>query len=595
MKGMHGKGLSVNLTNENVQALDIDDTTLHQYLGGRGLGLKLLSNFVKPTIDPLGPENHLIFSTGPLTGTSVQTSSRLALVTKSPLTGLILYSNTGGSIGYVLKSTGYDVIDVSGALNSPGYLHITGEGHASIIECEDLWGKDTSETMSFLMKKIEGRYHALMIGPAGENQVAYSSIMNDGNHRAFGRGGSGAVMGSKNLKAIVVEQGHAKTEIANNELLTTYVKSARDKIKVIPITRSALPLFGTAGLVNVINELGMLPIRNFQSGFSEHADKLSGESIREQIFEKEEGCHTCPIRCGRLTKTSSMAGKGPEFESLLLGTLTEVFDLETVTHANYLCNLLGIDTISAAGTISCAMELQDIGIMIERDIRFGNKDILVELIRKIAYKEGIGEKLAGGSAKLASHYEHPEVAMQVKGMELPAYDPRGAIGHALGYATSNRGGCHLTGYLAAMEVFAAPKKIPRKSSGSKADLLVLKQHQSAIEDSLVICKFVGYALGFDFYSRYVTAVTGEDFNITQLMKIGERIYNHERWFNIQAGMDANADSLPSRFLTEPLKEGHSKGITVPLSSLLNDYYRIRKWDEHGIPTTEILTELGIDH
>jgi aldehyde:ferredoxin oxidoreductase len=277
-----------------------------------------------------------------------------------------------------------------------------------------------------------------------------------------------------------------------------------------------------------------------------------------------------------------------------LGTLTSIFDLETVTHANYHCNLVGLDSISTAGTISCAMELQEKDVLKDNRIHFGNRDILVELIQKIASKEGIGKDLALGSAKLAEKYGHPESAMHVKGMELPAYDPRGALGHALGYATSNRGGCHLTGYMAAMEVFAAPKKIPRKSVTSKDDLLILKQHQSAIEDSLIVCKFVGYALGFDFYSRFATAVTGEDFNITRLMKIGERIYNLERLFNIKAGLKMKDDTLPERFLSQPLKDGPSKGISVPLHSLLNGYYRIRQWDENGVPTKEKLAELNLE-
>jgi len=591
---MHGKLLLVDLSNFMFEIVTIDKHVYDQYLGGRGLGVKLFTSRTDPKIDPLSPENILVFTTGPLTGTTVPTSGRFSLVTKSPLTNFILYSNTGGSIGPVLKSTGYDGLIVTGKLDKPGYIRISGDGEAQIVSNDYLWGRDTLETQAFFKERIENRFHTLMIGPAGENQILYACIMNDGNHRAFGRGGSGAVMGSKNLKAIVCEFGKEKTEIANETLLKTYVKSARDKIKVVPITRSSLPLFGTAGLVNIINELGMLPTKNFQVGYSDEADMLSGETIRKEILVKEEGCHACPIRCGRLTKTNSMNGKGPEFESLLLGTLTNIFDLETVTHANYYCNLLGLDTITTAGTISCAMELQELGIIDNNDIRFGNKDILIEIVQHIAQKTGVGQDLALGSARLAKKYKHPESAMQVKGMELPAYDPRGAIGHALGYATSNRGGCHLTGYLAAMEVFAAPKKIPRKSTGSKADLLVLKQHQSAVEDSLIVCKFVGYALGFDFYSRFATAVTGEDMNITRLMQIGERIYNLERMFNIKAGLKRQDDSLPERFLSEPLKEGFSKGITVPLDSLLEGYYRIRKWDENGIPTKEKLEELDLD-
>ena len=594
LKGTHGRVLSIDLTESKSNQVSLEENVYDQYLGGRGLGIRLLTKTIDPRIDPLSPDNHLVFTTGPLTGSTVPTSGRFSLVTKSPLTGLILYSNTGGAIGPALKSTGYDGLIVRGELDNPGYLHISSDGEVEIKTNQTLWGKDTLETQSFFKEKIENRFHSLMIGPAGENLIPYASIMNDGNHRAFGRGGSGAVMGSKNLKAIVIEFGKEKTETADSNLLKTYIKSARDKIKVVPITRSSLPLFGTAGLVNIINELGMLPIRNFQIGFSDKADSLSGETIRKDLLVSDEGCYACPIRCGRLTKTKSMNGKGPEFESLLLGTLTEIYDLETVAHANYFCNLFGLDTITTAGTISCAMELQERGFLKDDRVRFGNKEILVELVKQIARRDSFGQELALGSVKLAEKYGHLESAMHVKGMELPAYDPRGAMGHALGYATSNRGGCHLTGYMAAMEVFAAPKKIPRKSTGSKADLLVLKQHQSAVEDSLIVCKFVGYALGFDFYSRFATAVTGKDLNISKLMKIGERIYNLERVFNIKAGMEKQADSLPERFLSEPLKDGFSKGITVPLNSLLEGYYRIRKWDDNGIPTMEKLSELDLD-
>jgi len=593
MKGMHNKLLSVDLSAQSSEESAIDAETLTDYLGGRGLGVKLFTSLVNPRTDPLSPDNCLVFAIGPLTGSIVPTSGRFSLVTKSPLTGLILYSNTGGSVGPALKSTGYDCLIVSGRLDEPGYVLVSESESPQIVPCDDFWGLDTLETQNRLESLGLGRFHSLMIGPAGENGVLYASIMNDGNHRAFGRGGSGAVMGAKNLKAIVIKVGKAKPDIGNPELLSTYVKSARDKMKVAPITNSSLPMFGTAGLVNVINELGMLGIRNFQMGYSHEAENLSGEAIREQIFEKDEGCHACPIRCGRMTKTKSMNGKGPEFESVLLGTLTGIFDLVTVTEANYHCNLLGLDTISTAGTISCAMELHEKGALNDDRIHFGNKDILIPLIEDIAHRRGIGEEMASGSARLAAKHNMSDAAVHVKGMELPAYDPRGAIGHALGYATSNRGGCHLTGYLVAMEVFAAPKKIPRASTGSKADLLVLKQHQSAVEDSLIVCKFAGYALGFDFYSRFATAVTGEDLNITRLMKIGERIYNLERLFNVKAGLSRKDDTLPKRFLTEPLSEGLSKGRTVPLDSMLEDYYRLRDWDETGAPSKAKLEQLGI--
>lgn len=434
-----------------------------------------------------------------------------------------------------------------------------------------------------------------MIGPAGENQVRISSIMND-SERAFGRGGVGAVMGSKNLKAIVVKDGRQKTEIANKALLQIYVADALDKIKVVPITRAAFPLFGTAATLNVINSLGMLPVRNFKKGYSKDAGKTGGEAIRDRIFEKPEGCYGCSIKCGRKTKAGNMKGKGPEYESVwALGANCDIYDLIKITQANYYCNKLGLDTISVGGTISCAMELQEKGLFDHNEIRFGNENVLISLIKKIAYKEGIGAELSEGSKRLAEKYGSTDSSMQVKGLELPAYDPRGAMGHALGYATSNRGGCHLTGYLAAMEIFAVPKKIPRFTIGGKADQLVLKQHQNAIEDSLVNCKFAGYALGFDYQSRFVTTITGIDFDISRLLKIGERIYNLERMFNVEAGFVKGDDNLPSRFIHEPFKEGLSKNRVVPLESMLQDYYSVRGWDENGVPESEKLKELGLDY
>jgi aldehyde:ferredoxin oxidoreductase len=289
-----------------------------------------------------------------------------------------------------------------------------------------------------------------------------------------------------------------------------------------------------------------------------------------------------------------MKGNGPEYETVWsLGANLEIFNLIKTSQANYWCNKLGIDTISMGVTISCAMELQEKGMFPHDEVTFGNEDVLVDLVKKTAYREGVGNELAEGSRILAGKYGDPETAIHVKGLELPAYDPRGAMGHALGYATSNRGGCHLTGYLAAMEIFNAPKKIPRFTVEGKPDLLVLKQNQSVIEDSLVNCKFSGYALGFDFHSRFVTAITGCDFNITRLLLIGERVYNLERLFNIKAGVGSEEDKLPKRFLDEPFTEGLSKGRVVPIKEMLAGYYRVRGWDENGVPKPKKLEELGL--
>jgi aldehyde:ferredoxin oxidoreductase len=593
MKGLFNKIIEVNLNDRSHQVINIADEVYESYLGGRGLGVKLFTDRVLPTVDPLSPENKLVFTIGPVTGTSVSTSGRMSLVTKSPLTGTIFYSNTGGIFGFSMKRCGIDGIIIEGKSEKPCYIVIDGDKGLEIKDADELWGLDTEETYNKL-KEIEGeKVRTLEIGPAGENQVLLASIMNDAS-RAFGRGGVGAVLGSKNLKAIAVINGKQKTEVDNPELLKNYAKSALDKIKALPVTRSALPLFGTAGVLHVTNSLGMLPIRNFKYGQHEKAPLIGGEAIRKEILVKTEACYGCTIRCGRLTEAGNMKGKGPEYETVwALGANCEIFDLIKITQANYHCNMLGLDTISMGVTISCAMELQDKGLFPYEEVKFGNEDVLSELVIKTARKKGIGADLAEGSKRLAEKYGDAETAIHVKGMELPAYDPRGAMGHALGYATSNRGGCHLTGYMAAMEIFNAPKKIPRFTLGGKPDLLVLKQNQSAIEDSLVNCKFSGYALGFDYQARFVSAITGLDFNVTRLLEIGERIYNLERVFNIGAGFSNDDDKLPERFETVPFKEGLSKDRLVPINEMLSAYYSVRGWDENGIPKKEKLEELGL--
>ena len=593
MKGLNNKILEIDLNHDKFNEVSVPEEFLLDYIGGRGLGVKLLSDKLPINLNPLDPKNLLIFATGPFGGTTVPTNGRFSLVTKSPLTNGIFYSNSGGSFGVVMKRCGYDAILIQGALKEPGYLLIEGGEEPIINEASKLWGCDTEKTLEEL-KKIEGnRINSLMIGLAGENLIKIAAIMNDAT-RAFGRGGVGAVMGSKNLKAIVVKGGDAKVDIHDRELLKKYVKVAQDKIKVVPITRSSLPKFGTSALVNVINILGMFPINNFQKGYDERATKVSGEEINKKLTQEHEGCYACPIRCGRLTKAGDMKGKGPEYESVwALGPNVGIYDLITVTQANYLCNKYGIDTISCGGSIACAMELQEKGLLNDSSLKFGNDSILKELVKKIAFKEGIGAQIGEGSRILSKNYNSEEYAMHVKGLELPAYDPRGAIGHALGYATSNRGGCHLTGYMASLEIFAAPKKIDRFTMAGKPDLLVLKQNQKAIEDSLVICAFAGWALGLDYYARFMKAITGIDFDVMKLLEIGERIYNLEKIFNIREGLSKKDDNLPPRFLQEPLTEGISKGHVVSLEKLLEQYYFVRGWDKDGSPKPKLLKKLGI--
>ena len=584
--------LKVNLTSGVISVEELDSEITRNYIGGTGVGVRLFADSHPKGVDPIGPENSTIISTGPLTGSRAPTSGRFSLVTRSPLTGTIFDSNSGGNWGVKLKRCGFDGVWITGRSRDPVYLKIS-EDDAELRGAEDLWGKDVSETSQEFREAEGGKVSVLAIGTAGENLVKFSAIMND-EHRAFGRGGVGAVWGSKNLKAIVVEPGTKRSEIARPDSFQRYVMSAFRKAVQGPITGQALRLFGTSVLVNIINEFGLLPVRNNQSGCDVGVDSISGESIKKNIFVKPEACFNCPIACGRVTKTGGRSGKGPEFESVwALGAQCGIFDLGSVTEANYECNRLGLDTISTGATISCAMELYQRGLL-EEKIEFGDAKVLQPLIRKIASREGIGMDLAEGSVRFAHKQGAEEYAMAVKGLELPAYDPRGAMGQALAYATSNRGGCHLRGYMVGWEVLGSPKMLPRFNLSGKTDILVRIQNLSRVTDSLVTCKFLEYSVGYDHLARILSAATGIDYTVSSLQKIGERIWNLERLYNIREGIDGAQDTLPARFLEEPLGEGPSSGRVVDLEKMLGDYYQARGWDEEGIPTSGKLEDLGLE-
>jgi aldehyde:ferredoxin oxidoreductase len=407
------------------------------------------------------------------------------------------------------------------------------------------------------------------------------------------RGGPGAVMGSKKLKAVLVS-GSKKVRVADPDALKFFVGETRKKLNESPITSQALPKFGTNVLVNVINTHGLLPIRNFQEGTSPDADGVSGETLTEKVLKKRSACYGCPIGCGRKTATPNESGDGPEYETVFaLGPECGVFDIEKVTEANYLCNDYGLDTISTGVTIGCAMELSQRGILCEK-IEFGDGEIVKSLVPMIANREGIGDSLAEGSKRFAGSLGSPEYSMSVKGMELPAYDPRGSQGMGLAYATSNRGGCHLRGYMIGWEVLGVPKLIDRFNWSGKADLLVRGQNQYAAMDSLIVCKFVGYNVNEEYLSRLLTAVTGEGYVQEDLMEIGEKVYTLERAFNAREGFDRKDDCLPPRFLNTPLEEGGSKGSVVHLEQMLDEYYSIRGWDENGLPVRETLDRLDLE-
>ncbi|MEM1525740.1 MAG: aldehyde ferredoxin oxidoreductase family protein [Ignisphaera sp.] len=612
--GYMGKILRVNLTYGKVLVEDLpQEDVLRKWVGGRGLGVYYMLKEVSPKVDPLSPENKAIVATGPLTGvTGIPSSGRWCSVTKSPLTNTVHDSHSGGKFGPELKFSGFDLIIVEGASERPVYLWVY-DGKAELIDAKHLWGKDAHTTTDAIKEELTptiGHDEAkeikvACIGPAGENLVKFACIINDKN-RAAGRGGHGAVWGSKKLKAIAV-RGHMKPPVADEEKLEEVALKSMELVKRSPLTSQSLPKYGTAVLVNVINAHGIFPTRNFRTGVFPEADKISGERIAEEIMDwkmaEEEACWGCEIKCARYTRITrppfTGEGGGPEYETVWsLGAATGTSDLAAVSKAHFLCNELGLDPISMGVTTATLMELVELGKVPREKLRglkveWGNGEAVVELVWRTAYRSGIGDDLAEGAAKLARKYGAPEIAMVVRDQELPAYDPRGVQGHGLAYATSNRGGCHLRAYMIAPEIAGVPQLLNRFETKGKAEWVKEFQDVFATLDSLVVCKFVSFAYWVDVLAEQLSAVTGWSISADEFRKIGERIYNAERAFNVLAFGDGEEyDTLPKRLLEEPMPEGPTKGYVTKLNEMLPDYYKVRKW-VRGRPTKAKLEELDL--
>ncbi len=611
--GYMGRIARVDLWSGKVRYETLPEEVLKKWIGGRGLGVYLALKEIPPKVDPFSPANKAFVLTGPLTGVAgIPASGRWCSVTKSPLTNTIHDSHSGGKFGPYLKFAGFDGIIIEGASEKPVYLWVH-EGKVEIRDASHLWGKDVHATTDMLIEELSaevGKDQAkeikvACIGPAGENLVRFAAIIND-KSRAAGRGGHGAVWGSKKLKAIAV-YGKERPKIAKEDKFREAVEKAMKKIKDSPVTSQALPKYGTAVLVNIINKAGIFPTRNFRTGVFPEAEKISGETLAEKYVDwdkqKEEICWGCPIGCARYSviKQPPFTGEGggPEYETIwAFGAQCGVSDLAAISKANFLCNELGLDTISMGHVIGTLMELVEKGKIPSEKLRglkveWGSPETIVELTWRTAYRSGIGDDLAEGAKRLAEKYGAPEVAMVVRGQELPAYDPRGAQGHGLGYATSNRGGCHLRAYLISPEVLGVPKLVDRFSTKNKAELLKEFQDIFAVVDSLVLCKFTTFALWTEDYAELLTAVTGWDFSKKDIEIIGERIWNAERVFNILSFGDGREyDTLPKRLLEEPMPEGPAKGHVVKLEEMLNEYYKVRKWKD-GRPTRSKLEELGL--
>ncbi|HUU90324.1 MAG TPA: aldehyde ferredoxin oxidoreductase family protein, partial [Phycisphaerae bacterium] len=548
-------------------------------------------------VDPLSPENKLIIATGPVTGTRAPASGRYMVVTKSPLTGTVACSNAGGYWGPELKFAGYDMIVLEGKAPRPSIITIR-DDEVRILDAADHWGKLVGETTDALIDAFgDPKARVLAIGPAGERLSPIAAVMND-KYRAAGRSGVGAVMGSKNLKAIVV-RGTGVVEPAEPEAAAELTKSHLARLKENGITGQGLPTYGTAILVNIINASGVYPTENFQKVGFDAADQVSGETLAEKYLTGKDVCYRCPIACGRYCKVGDVEGGGPEYETLWAYSADcGVADLAAVIKANKWCNEYGLDTISTGATIACAMELYQKGILNEDDVdgpplEFGSGEAVVEWTRKMGAGEGLGAKMAQGSYRFAEMYGAPELSMSVKKQELPAYDPRGIQGHGLQYATSNRGGCHVRGYLISPEILGVPEKLDPLSIEGKAVWCKGFQDLTAVIDSLGLCLFTSFALGADDYRDIFNATVGAELTSDELVAAGERIWNLERLFNLKAGISPDQDTLPKRLLTEPISEGPAKGHVHRLGELLPEYYKERGWSAEGVPTDEKLAELAL--
>ncbi|MCX7708349.1 MAG: aldehyde ferredoxin oxidoreductase family protein [Clostridia bacterium] len=597
MSGYIGKILRVDLSSKTVKTEDLDLKLAQKFIGGRGLGTKMLMDEVDPGVDALSPDNKLIFMTGPLTGTNTPTGGRYMVITKSPLTGTVACSNSGGYWGPELKFAGYDGIIIEGKAAAPVYINIV-DDKVEIRDASHLWGKVVSETTTVLENEHGEKVKVATIGPAGENLSRIAAVMND-RGRAAGRSGVGAVMGSKNLKAIVVK-GSGKVEVADADKLKEVFSVCMKKIKENGVTGQGLPTYGTAVLVNIINENGVFPTNNFQQATFDKAEEISGETLAEKYLKKKDPCFRCPIACGRYCEVDDIKGAGPEYETIwAFGSDCGVSDLGGVIKANYWCNEMGVDTISAGATIAAAMELYEKGYLKNEDLgdgpelKWGNTDAIVEWTKRMGSADGLGAKLAQGSYRLCEMFGAPELSMTVKKQELPAYDPRGIQGHGVQYATSNRGGCHVRGYMISPEILGLPEKLDRFSLEGKPAWAKIFQDFTAAIDASGLCLFTSFAMGAEDYAGLMNAVCGTKMTGEDFVQSGERIWNLEKVYNLKAGIDSAQDTLPKRLLNEPIPEGPSKGWVHKLSELLPIYYELRGWDANGIPTTDKLKELGL--
>ncbi|APX95211.1 aldehyde ferredoxin oxidoreductase family protein [Natronorubrum daqingense] len=632
--GFQDRVARVDLSDGSVAYESIDEDDAKQYIGARGLGVKYVFE-QGVDVDPLGPDNLLAFMNGPLSGTQVTMSGRIAVCTKSPLTGTVTDSHHGGWSGARLKWAGFDGLLFEGEADEPVYA-VVEDGEVELRDASDVWGSGFHETRDALEAEVKGSYgknlSIMGIGPGGENEVKYACIMNE-DDRASGRGGTGCVMGSKNLKAVVVKSTTKMPQPADPETFKEGHQQAMQAITESEVTapnEGGLSMYGTNVLMNVGEEMDGLPTKNAQytsteamrdaEGVDIDAERVSGENVRENILVDEPTCHSCPVACKKEVEVTAMH-KGEEmnvrtesyeYESAYaLGPNSGHTDRDAVALMIDRCNDMGLDTIEAGNMMAMAMEmteqdkLEDIGTdgqspsaretESHAGLEWGDYETMIDMIEQIARREGdLADLLAEGPRRVAEAKDAHDNSLAVKGQTIAAYDPRALKGMGIGYATSNRGACHLRGYTPAAEILGIPEKVDPYEYEGKGELTAAFQDLHAISDSFDICKFNAFAEGIEEYVLQYNGMTGLDVSEDDLLEAGERIYNLERYYNNLAGFDGSDDSLPERFLEDGIRgQGASEGEYCELEEMKEEYYDHRGWVD-GVVPDEKLEELGID-
>ncbi|MCL4766825.1 MAG: aldehyde ferredoxin oxidoreductase family protein [Hyphomicrobiaceae bacterium] len=614
--GWTSKILRVNLTEGTAKSEPLNMDWAAKYLGQRGLASRYLVEEIDPRCDPLGPGNKLIFATGPLTGTAASTGGRYSVITKGALTNAIACSNSGGYWGAELKFAGWDMIILEGRSPKPVYLAVI-DDKAELHDASGIWGTSVWQTDEWIKKRHQDpMMHVSAIGVAGENQVLYSCIVND-LHRAAGRSGVGAVMGSKNLKAIAV-RGTGGVRVRDFKAFMAAANAGKKVLRDNAVTGQGLPTHGTQVLMNVINEVGALPTRNSRDVQFEGAHDISAEAMatprktdgRKNLLTNQ-ACFGCTIACGRISKIDEShytvrnkpeywhASGGLEYEAAwALGAATGVNDLEALTYTNFICNEQGLDPISFGATVGAAMELYELGLLSKEttgglEMKFGSAEALTRAAELVGKAEGFGKELGLGSARLTAKHGKPELAMTVKGQEFPAYDPRGIQGMGLTYATSNRGACHLRSYTVSSEILGIPHKTDPLVTDGKAGLVKAFQDATAAVDSTGLCVFTTFAWTLNDIAPQVDAAVEGGWTPEKMLEAGERIWNLERQFNMRAGFTAADDRLPDRLVKEAARTGPAKGLVNGLDKMLPEYYELRGWTKDGVPTNETVARLAL--